>query len=498
MFVENNGIQPQHFMNAPAIHLLSDFLHFKGTTLENPGHITIPAGVTAVIGANGSGKSTLGNIIEKGWNFRTNRISSDFDRPKIRKIEFSDIHSLAGLSVEYYQQRYESSMNDEVPTVAELFADRIDTPRWRELTDTFNLAGIENRRINFLSSGELRKTLVINALYEPTDMLILDNPYIGLDAPSRKTLDEALANLPQKGVSVMLLVANPDDIPPSADCIIPMRAMTIGEPITAIGSLRDIRRKLYGLFDYAIDMEAIPAPPRPDNKPVDMILKMEKCRVSYGRTVVLDSVSWEIRDRQCWALAGPNGSGKSTLLSLICADNPKAYSNDITLFDRHRGSGETIWDIKRRIGYISPEMSLHFNAAGNVATIVAQGLNDTTGLFIRLRPGQYDLAMRWLRMLHLEHLAERQFNTLSTGERQLVLLARTFIKQPRLLILDEPFHGLDYARTRAIRALINYFAARSNARPESWPVTIIFVSHYISEMPECITFTKTLEKQSNA
>lgn len=480
--------------NNPYIELLSDKLYYQGTELDNPSKAVIGPGVTAVIGANGSGKSTLGNILEKGWNFRTNRLSSNIEKPAVRKIEFSDIHSLAGASVEYYQQRYESLMNDEVPTVAEVFGEKISTERWQRFSRLFNLGLVESRKINFLSSGELRKTLIINALSEETDVLILDNPYIGLDAPSRALLNEAIAALRKDGITVVLLVANPDDVPDCIDSVVPISNMKIGEPVTSFSSVRELRRSLFYLFDFAVDVSSVPAPSGKDSTPVNVVVSMKACNVSYGSRKVISELDWEIRDCQRWALSGPNGSGKSTLLSLITADNPKAYSNDITLFDRQRGSGESIWEIKRRIGYISPEMTLYFNTAPNVLTIVAQGLNDTTGQFARLSDAQRALAAQWLNILHLEHLADRRFTTLSSGERQMVLLARTFIKQPRLLILDEPLHGLDYARAKAVRALINYFAARSDAYPGQYPMTLIFVSHYAWEMPECINFTKTLQK----
>ena len=173
------------------------------------------------------------------------------------------------------------------------------------------------------------------------------------------------------------------------------------------------------------------------------------------------------------------------MLSLVYADNPQGYNNDITLFDRRRGTGETIWDIKSRIGYISPEMHLYFNSMSDVKTMVAQGLNNTIGDFRRVTSPQLAEAMRWLQLLHIEHLAEHRFNTLSTGEQRLALLARTFIKQPELLILDEPLHGLDMLRKRSVRAIINHLVARDG-------LTLIYVTHYLPEVPECVTHTKTL------
>lgn len=478
----------------PIINLQSQKLYYTGVMLSNPSPTEIVRGINVVIGANGSGKSTLGNIIEKGWNFRTNAITSPQGKLSVKKIEFSDIHSLSGMKVEYYQQRYEATMNDEVPTVAEVMGDKISTARWVELTRMFNLTGAEERKINYLSSGELRKLLIINALIEPVDVLILDNPYIGLDARSREILNEAIDALNLRGITTMLLVANPTDIHPHATQVIPMQNLTILPPLRDFSSIKWVRQAVMHLFDYAVNIAEIPLPPVADNEPVETVMKITNGTVNYGSRRIIDGIDWEVKDGQCWGLSGPNGSGKSTLLSLICADNPQAYSNDITLFDRRRGSGESIWDIKRRISFVSPEQSLHFHPAGDVATIVAQGLNDTTGVFIPLKPGQKELAEQWLRLLHIEHLGPRSIGTLSGGEKQLVMLARTFIKQPRLMIFDEPLHGLDYARGRAARAIINHFAARSRASQGKYPLSMIFVSHYVEELPECVTFTKTLGK----
>lgn len=479
-------------MPTPVIQLISQKLYYTGVMLSNPSPTDIVRGINVVIGANGSGKSTLGNILERGWNFRTNVITSPEGKPTVRKIEFSDIHSLSGLKVEYYQQRYEATMNDEVPTVAEVMGDKTATAKWEELTALFHLNGVEERKINYLSSGELRKLLIINALIDPVDVLILDNPYIGLDEASRKILNEAIDALNANGITTVLLVANPVDIHPHVTQVIPMQNLTILPPITEISSLKWVQQAVMHLFDYAVNIADIPLPPSVDNEPVEVVMKITDGVVNYGSRRILENLDWEVKDGQCWGLSGPNGSGKSTLLSLICADNPQAYSNDITLFDRRRGTGESIWDIKRRIAFVSPEQSLHFHPAGDVATIVAQGLNDTTGVFVQLKPGQKELAEQWLRLLHIEHLAPRSINTLSGGEKQMVMLARAFIKQPRLMIFDEPLHGLDYARARAARAIINHFAARSRASQGKYPLSLIFVSHYMEELPECVTYTKTL------
>lgn len=468
------------------INLKSDTLRYIGVTISNPNHIAIPSGVTVIIGPNGCGKSTLGRIIEKGWNIATNSISSPRGKLNIKLIEFNDIHSLAGAKAEYYQQRHEATMNDEVPTVSEVFAGKTSTPEWTDLCSRLRLQGIEHKRLNFLSSGELRKLLIINILLDTPDLLILDNPYIGLDAASRQLLDEMIGTISQRGISVILLLCNPGEIPASATTVIPMQSLTIGKPIDRTAPIEEIRESLMSLMDYAVDIDAVP---EPWEKSVthDITLRMNSCNVRYGGKQIIRDESWTIRNGECWALAGSNGCGKSVLLSLVSADNPQAYSNDITIFDRRRGSGESIWDIKKNIGYVSPEMHLYFKFNGTVTDVIAQGLRDTVGNYGSVSAFARERALAWIKLFHLEQLAERRYNTLSTGEQRLVLIARTFIKHPALLIMDEPLHGLDAARKRSVRAVVNKLVNRDHP-------SLIYVTHFLPEVPECVTKTKTLTK----
>ena len=177
--------------------LCSPTLSWRLQKISNPVPVTVPEGVTIMFGANGAGKSTLGSIIEKGWNITTNRITTPHTEGKlpVKMIEFGDIHSLAGFHTEYYQQRLEATMNDDVPSVAELLGPRILLPRWAELTSRFSLTDITDKKVNYLSSGELRKLLLINTLLDSPKLLILDNPYIGLDAPSRDIFNDTLQEI---------------------------------------------------------------------------------------------------------------------------------------------------------------------------------------------------------------------------------------------------------------------------------------------------------------
>ncbi|MDE5814034.1 MAG: ATP-binding cassette domain-containing protein, partial [Muribaculaceae bacterium] len=191
----------------------SERLGYGKVELSNPSGSGIPRGVTPVIGKNGSGKTTLGNILAKGRYAYGNRLGFSDGISRIKMITFTDIHSFTGIDVQYCHQRMEATANDYVLTVGEIFNKKLDSPVWHRYSEIFRLNNIETKKINYLSSGELRKLLIINALCENPDVLILDNPYIGLDAESRGDFDEAMKQLRDNGVSVVFLLCDPQDVP---------------------------------------------------------------------------------------------------------------------------------------------------------------------------------------------------------------------------------------------------------------------------------------------
>lgn len=465
---------------------VSEKLQYMGRALRNPHQFSIARGnCYAVIGENGSGKTTLGKIIEKGWNICTNVIHGDKKSLTINNIEFSDIHSFTGNNVAYYQQRFEATQNDDIPTVEDIIKDRIPADKWNELCDRLSLRDILHKRLNFLSSGELRKFLIINLFSSIPDILIIDNPYIGLDAPSRELFNELIRSITAEGTAVILLLCNPRDIPEFCDFVLPMKNMEIG----LMRRTADCDEAfLNSLFIPKGDVDKMPINADCNAMDFETAIELDGCNVSYGRNVILRNVSWKVKAGEKWALLGANGSGKSTLLSLVYADNPQGYRNDITLFDHRRGTGESIWDIKRRIGYISPEMHLYFNDVADVLTVVATGFFDNIGCFRRPNEDQKAVAMQWLKAFGIEHLALRRFPTLSSGEQRLVLIARTLLKNAPLLILDEPLHGLDMTRKALVAQAIERIAQQPG-------MSLIYVTHYAHEIPACVTHTKHLIKE---
>ncbi len=460
-------------------------------TFTEPVNWTIQAGEQwAVIGPNGAGKSLLIDLLQRKFalkagevNFASNGRVSDF----VRCITFKDIYSLADCQNTYYQQRWHATENDEVPRAAELLG---VTPeegsKNEEFIDLFGIRKLLIKEIIYLSSGELRKFLIVRALLKHPRLLILDNPFIGLDAPSRALLVEMLQQMTQvHGVQVILLLSNPQDIPAMVNRVLPVVDRTLLPPMSREAFLAD-KVLIHRLFpteglteEQPVEVSALPVDPEKQPATHTVTLRMEKVKVHYGSRTILQDIDWEIKNGEKWALFGPNGSGKSTLLSLVYADNPQSYANTLYLFDKKRGSGESIWDIKKRIGYVSPEMHLYYRQNVSTLKIVGSGFFDSIGLYQQCSEEQETLALAWMRLFGIDHLRDRMFQTLSSGEQRLVLLARAFVKDPDLIILDEPLHGLDVSHKKQAAAIIEQFCERPGK-------TLIYVTHYPHELPACV------------
>ena len=426
--------------------------------------------VWAILGPNGAGKSVLsgliaGKIVSK--NDGEIRYGFDTDDFKVWRdvqvLAFDSVYGLADFREAYYQQRWHSSENDEMPTVGNMLGADADP----EILGLFSVDTLQEKKVNYLSSGELRKFLITKALLEKPKLLIIDNPYIGLDAGSRETLKNALRNLSGFSTAkVIFIFSDPADIPDFVTHILPVEKRKVGKPTPLSGTRKsETEKRTFSTCSH---------------HPVS-IVELNDITIRYGSKIVLEGINWRIGKGEKWVLSGPNGSGKSTLLSLINADHPQAYANDITLFGRKRGVGQSIWEVKKRIGYISPEMHTHYYQNIPAIDVVGSGLFDTIGTVYRCNSEQAEKAFKWLEYFGIAHLHDRSFIYLSSGEQRLVLLARAFVKEPELLILDEPLHGLDAVNKTKVLSIIDAYASQSG-------ITLIYVTHYLDEVPSCATY----------
>lgn len=451
----------------------------------------------AVIGPNGAGKTLLADLLQRKFALKEGEVSfAPGGRPGewVKSIAFKDIYSLADCKNSYYQQRWHSTETDEVPTVADLLQPYAGAPELKQILSLFKIEEFGPKKLIFLSSGELRKFLIVRTLLARPRLLILDNPFIGLDAPSRELLVEMLGAMARmKDVQVVLLLSNPADIPPMITHVLPVAGRRLFPVSDRDGFLAD--KALVGqLFPSEATHGARETPrlPLSETRPCSthrVTLRMENVSIRYGSRTILKALNWEVLSGEKWALSGPNGAGKSTLLSLVYADNPQSYANTLYLFDRKRGTGESIWDIKKRIGYVSPEMHLYYQENVPAWQIVGSGFFDSVGLFRKCNASQESVALEWMKVFGIEDLKDRLFLTLSSGEQRLALLARAFVKDPDLIILDEPLHGLDVHNKKRAARIIDLFCSRPGK-------TLIYVTHYPSELPPCVDKRFELVKHS--
>ena len=415
---------------------------------------------TAIVGPMGSGKTSLAKALA-GRLFRTGDVWFEARNPAKRAYvmlveQQHQFKNRSNLSEFYLQQRFNSSDCDDAYTVEEEL-NGLEIGEWVSL---FELDGLLRRPLIQLSNGENKRLQIVKSLAYQPDWLILDNPYVGLDVSGREVLTKGLLSLQERGIH-FILVSSPGDVPDFINHIIELPSIQ-ETPLKPMPQLR-----LLAPFEVAV--------------------KMQKVQINYGSKTILHDFTWEVLKGERWAIKGPNGAGKSTLISLITADNPQAYSQDITLFDRKRGSGESIWDIKQKIGYVSPELHLYFKEGGSCFSVVASGLFDTQGLFKRMIEEQIKQVNHWMKVMGISHLKERSFLQISGGEQRMVLITRALVKNPELLILDEPCQGLDRVQTEHLKLVLDYLAENSE-------MTLLYVSHYDRDIPSCVNQVLELKR----
>ncbi|GLU53288.1 ATP-binding cassette domain-containing protein [Dyadobacter frigoris] len=461
----------------------------------------------AIIGPNGSGKTTLLDIIAGKWPVSKGKLSYAFDQPVREIIEFVpndySFNRIVSAGAEYYQQRFHAYEAERAPSVRAILTDqlkpvgtvnensvhlapsKVNGEQLKKVSELLSISHLLDHPFVTLSNGETRRMLLAKSLLKHPKILLLDHPFSGLDVHSREVLRNALTELAETGVTI-IIATTATEIPPCVTNILELNHGRI--------------EKLISVDEYKIMNHDVDTFPKPDlQKPVnfgepnfkdfEVAFDLRNIRVTYGEDPILKGINWKINKGEKWALSGANGSGKSTLLSIITADNPQRFANDYDLFDKKRGGiGASIWDIKQKIGHVSPELHLYFPKNTNVFKTVASGFFDATGIFFKkLTEIQIERVHEVAEFLHVHSLIEKDFSQLSKGEQRLVLLARALVKNPPLLILDEPCQGLDTIS-------IEYFKSVVNAISDTPERTLIYVSHYLNEIPSCVTKFLKLEK----
>jgi molybdate transport system ATP-binding protein len=452
---------------------------------------TVADGETwAIVGPVASGKSALLDAIV--GNLRVASGSLDWpliDRLRVagqlvnwpseivRRVAFKEESRIFSYAHHYYQQRFNFiEPQDDLTLDAFLRCGMSESDgAIHAAAERLGIAALLPLSLIKLSNGQMRRARIARALLAHPEILMLDEPFVGLDAAGREEVSRLLGELVRHGQR-LILVARPDAVPDWVKHVLELNA---GRAKAIVS--RDAKVLRSGARFARAPLRKASASPL--TKPANPIVELRNVTVAYDGKPILENLSWTVQAGERWAVLGPNGSGKSTLLSLLCGDHPQAYSNDVRLFGRQRGSGESIWDIKEKVGLLSPELHLYFTEPMSAFQAAATGFHDvlTPRSIDRI---QHDVIRELFGCFGITPLTERSFRTLSTGEQRLVLLVRALVKRPPLLILDEPFQSLDEDLIAKARAWLD-----ANLSPEQ---TLLFVSHYEEEIPASVNQRLTL------
>lgn len=321
-----------------------------------------------------------------------------------------------------------------------------------------------DQRLGTMSSGEQKRALLQYLLHIRPGFFILDNPFDNLDKESQLSMGRSLEKL-AKTTPIIQLLSRKEDLLPFCNNSL----FLDGSQLKSLKASREapIRINRHQITHFN---GKIPAPYRSNGQRVDILIQCKEISVSYGDKKILNKINWTIKPGEFWQLKGRNGSGKSTLLSMITGDSHKGYGQELYLFGKRKGSGESVWDIKKNIGYYTPAMTDKFSGLHSALNMIISGLNDSIGLYLRATENQKALAKEWLLILNLWHLRDVNFADLTRGQQRLIMTARAMVKNPPLLILDEPTAGLDDESASLFIALVNKIAEESKT-------AIVFVSH---------------------
>ncbi|MBO9701068.1 MAG: ATP-binding cassette domain-containing protein [Sporocytophaga sp.] len=469
----------------------------------------------AIVGPSGSGKTILGKVLANRIAPTSGVINFSFPS-EFKSVFISQQHDFRDSSERsYYQQRFDSNYGQEFPLVEEeLLKASSGLPQIEieNIAKRLRIDYLLKRRLIELSNGEGKRLQIARALLQKPELIIFDSPFIGLDAETRKVLHNIINELTTIGITVVVITTY-DEIPEQINHVLKLKEGKVDQILSlevfiGLNKEEEVQQKSETFILH--DSELYSQLYWNEQDEFSVAVEMNNVSVKYGDKVILDHINWKVNKGECWALLGHNGSGKSTLLSLINGDNPQAYGNDIWLFDKKKGSGESIWELKAKIGYISPELHIFFQrnksftealfvnsaaqslaaeaSSGGITVFdsIASGFNDQVGSSGKISSWQTKQVNLWIEILKLSQYRTMRLSQLSLGIQRLVLLGRALVKNPQLLILDEPCQGLDKLQVEQFVSVVNEICTTFNK-------TLIYVSHYNEDIPSCVKNYLVLE-----
>jgi molybdate transport system ATP-binding protein len=479
----------------------------------------------AILGPNGSGKSTLVRSLWGGTPLRNGRIIFEFADQAGQAETLSPKSAIGYVSFELHQRLMEheelqedlrefAGRRDGITTAKEVILSGIsanravspaDEQRLLETADQLGIRDLLQRGMTYLSTGEMRKILIARALMKSPKLLILDEPFDGLDEAARESLAESIDELMRGPMRVILITHRLEHVLPGITHLLLVKdgKMFLQGPKEEVLTSQNMSQ-LYGsefhveksaeryLLSYGSEKrkKISPAVPNRDCRSdiPDTLIHMENVTVRYDNVYALRDLSWSMKRGENWAILGPNGSGKSTVLKLILGDNPQGYTNKLLLFGKQKGSGETIWQIKKYIGVVSPEFQIQYRKRMSAYDVIASGFYDSIGLYRYPSSEERAVMDQWIKVLGIGDLAGQNYHQLSYGQKRMLLVARAMVKSPVLLIMDEPCHSLDVLNRRRILKIMETIGETQT--------NLLYVTNHREEILNCTTHVMLLRNGS--
>ncbi|MEM6985683.1 MAG: molybdate ABC transporter ATP-binding protein ModF [Pseudomonadota bacterium] len=455
-------MQPIHFHNAQVAFGEHFTLRCNDWSIDRGQHWVL-------VGPNGAGKSALAAALAGEGDWLAGSLDGQPER--IAVVSFEAQAALIDNERKKDDADILDVISEGTPAGEVMDVGCVDRTLQRDLIEAFGVTPLLDQSFRKLSTGETRKLLLIRALSSRPDVLILDEPFEGLDVGAAATLNRVLQDAASD--TQMLFVLNHfDDIPAF---VTHLAYLSGGELLHQIertddSAVADVRRLLH-ISKQDVRLPSAPVGDRPPAlDPTAPLVRLRNGHIAYGEKQVFDGIDWTVLPGQHWQLSGPNGSGKTCLLNLITGDHPQCYVNDIVVFGMQRGSGESIWDIKQHIGYVSSALQWEYKVSVSLRNAIVSGFYDSIGLYRRASDEHKAIADDWLAVMGLSDRADQPFTGLSFGDQRLALIARAMVKHPSLLILDEPCISLDDINRSRVLALVEHICTGTET-------TVLYVNH---------------------
>ena len=472
-----------------------------------------------VIGPNGGGKADFLNALSGNLKIIKNQDDSILEIPQPNDLELVSLEKAARI-IQEERENDESEYLEggvDIGRTGKVFiAQSLKNPdeiNQIENLPEVKLCGIQHileRGLKYMSTGEIRRTLLAKALISKKKLLILSDPFAGIDVESRKILLDFFTQMTNphaenhQGTQIILCMERWNEIPQTITHVIEFS----NKEVSFCGERKDyeiILKKRKAESENQIEKQKqdfekelnqtlhetfVLQNEKSDSEDEEILVEMKNVNVGWDGRLVLENLNWTLKKHEHWLIRGPNGCGKTTFLELITGDNKQVYSNDIWIFGIKRGSGESIWDIKKRLGIVSYRLHVEYRMIGGISlqNVIISGFRDSIGLYGEATDVEKDAAKKWLKLGGFINRENELFSNLSYGEQRAILILRAAVKCPEILILDEPCHGLDEENRRMILHLLDLIAENKTS-------TLLHVTHDMNEVLTCEKHILEMEKK---